>query len=224
MRFRRRGVFICHVSCRVPDTDSQPHPKAGLKAHVSFSDSVTCPPGMNSHEPKSRFPPVMCWTGMVSRGWPGREDSIFMLTKCQHLIFLMWIADEELSGIITIWLFFFFASEKETFQFFGVRVRVGHLECPMIKQTKLRHQWWSTSTGSMLTLALMTKDFEVSHTHTHTHQNERWLQNVWVYYRPESKGHIAKYNSSLLNLFQGKEGGGELGQPGVPLSCARSRF
>lgn len=133
VRIRRRGVFIFHVSGRVPNTDLQPHPKPGLKAH-----SVSCPAGLNSHEPKSSFLPGMCLTGVVWRGWPGCEGSIFMLRKCQHLLMLTWTADAELSGNITIC--FFCVRKSEMFQFFGVRARFGHLDFPVIKQTKLRHQ------------------------------------------------------------------------------------
>lgn len=108
VRIRYRCVFIFHTSCRVSDTDVQPHSKAGLKAHVYFCNSVSCPPGINSHEPRSRFLPVMCLTGVVC--WPGCEGSILKLRKWEHLLMLTWTADAELSGNITIC---FFASEKE---------------------------------------------------------------------------------------------------------------
>lgn len=113
--------------------------------------------------------------------------------------------------------------EREKIQFFGVRVRFGHLECPRTKQTK------QTSAGSLLSVALMTKRtcFGLSHTLERTLYRSlchTWLQNLWVYCRRESKGHIAKYNSSLLNLFHGSKGSRERGQPGAPLSCAGSRF
>lgn len=66
---------------------------------------------------------------------------------------LTWTADAELSANITIGLFIYLCmyvrmylfiylhqKKRETFQFFGVRDRFGHIECPVIKQSKLRHQ------------------------------------------------------------------------------------
>lgn len=43
--------------------------------------------------------------GVMWCGWPGRERSIFMLTNCQHILALMWTADDVLSGNITILVF-----------------------------------------------------------------------------------------------------------------------
>lgn len=60
-----------------------------------------------------------------------------MLRNCQHILLLMWTADAVLSGNITVNTIFFFTSreKEEMFQFFGERVRLDHLVCPIIKQT-----------------------------------------------------------------------------------------
>lgn len=74
-------------------------------------------------------------TGVVWCVWPGCEGNTFMLRNCQQFHICVNVDGWQSVVMEYYSLFFFYSKKREVYQFFGERVRLGHLVCPL-KRTK----------------------------------------------------------------------------------------